>query len=288
MHNNQIILKNSILFNTGKKKYYVITMKNICKPKIIYFVLTLFALSVFSSCAKNTKKENMVSAQEIKIIEDTQNQWHLSNKIICIVFGYGYNDKDFTSEVIQNLSEKYGLYNEESTENGLIYPLIFPEDFKVGSNTRVSSLLQYLDDKQVAGIITLGAPEYMNTVIANIEEQWDNLIPFPVYSFFPQDDILGIEAVSNFVLDKAINQSKTNDDVDIGSEEVAQVQLKEMPEIINRSIQYMLLTGCPLPTDKNLISHVHKIAGRSLAIENYIDPETGIQSANHFVLKKHD
>lgn len=264
--------------------------------KKLFYITTVVTMFFAISCGKEKKPNNVVKTTESIVFEDkNQSHWHVSDKKICVIFGYGYNDEKFTKSTIEALSTKYGL-DDGTPESGLIYPLIYPEDFKVGSNARVSSLVDKLEDKDMAGIITIGAPEYMNYALSKLEEEWDNMLPFPVYSIVPQDEVLAIEAVSNFVLDKAVEAPKEGADTskkDISEEEKTpsgeaeatdQVVITEMPEILNRAIDYMLLTKEPLKNDENLIKHVQRIAGSDFEIVPYVDAETGIKSSNHFVL----
>ncbi|MBR7063565.1 MAG: hypothetical protein IKI31_00160 [Treponema sp.] len=61
--------------------------------------LSLGFLFQFFSCKIQSKDNDSSSAQhkEVATFEPTQT-WHVGNECICILFGYGYNDKDFAYE----------------------------------------------------------------------------------------------------------------------------------------------------------------------------------------------
>ena len=120
-------------------------MKNSFFRQIIFFVLFITLVS-FNSC---TKKEVV---EEIPV-----QKWTPVEKHIALLFGYGYNDKAFVDSICSKLAEDYGL----EKENGLILPLIYPDDFLVtGSIARISNLSSIVKDKNCRALITLGAPEY--------------------------------------------------------------------------------------------------------------------------------
>lgn len=139
-----------------------------------------------------------------------------------------------------------------------------------------------LEDVKIAGIITLGAPEYTNNTLAVFRENMEDGNEFPIYTLFPQDDILAIEATSDFVLDKAVEQS---DNVQEIKEESEQVIVDEIEDIIDNAIDYMLLFEKPLKSNSELRIHVNNIAGANYKIKRYVDPETGLSSINHFIIE---
>ena len=85
---------------------------------------------------------------------------------------------------------------------GLIKILVYPQDFTVSGKVRITSLYTILKDENPAGLVTLGAPEGLCNAIAKLEDSQENsVLPYPVIQLFPQDNILGAEAVSTIVLD---------------------------------------------------------------------------------------
>ncbi|MDE5898837.1 MAG: DUF3798 domain-containing protein [Treponemataceae bacterium] len=175
------------------------------------------------------------------------------------------------------LGKQFGL--EE--DGGTVLPLVFPDDFRRGSRTYITSLVDLLADKEVRGIIILGAPEATHVAIARIQDSWNGLpqLSFPVFSFFPQDDVLGMESAADFVLDKTQHADISG----LASEEAVQTAA-EVPELVEKSVHYMLMSGAPFEQNAKLYEVVKKLAeGKRIA--RYADPDTGLISINHFVLE---
>lgn len=253
-----------------------ITCKKYLKAAGILFISAILALS----CSKknnNTDKEN----QTTETTKNQRPQWQPTAEKICIIFGYGYNNEEFTKAEIEHLSEYFGL--SDGTENsGAIIPYIFPDDFAVGNTGRISRLTKLLEDVKVAGVITIGAPDYTSNTLAALRDNMEEGKEYPIYTLFPQDDILAIEATSDFVLDKAVEQS---DKVEEMKEEAEQVRITGIEEIIDNAIDNMQAMPKPLKSDSELYGHVSRIAGSSHSIKRYIDPETGLSSINHFIIE---
>jgi hypothetical protein len=261
-------------------------VKNLKKDaKIILSALFAAACCMFLSCAgKNTASgdENSHSVLTVKSAgEDSADlkiptqTWHVSNDRICILFGYGYNDEAFVKSMTKELYKKYGA----AENGGLILPLVFPSDFKHGTKSIAAELPLYLDGSEVRGLILFGAPENTNFGVAHLLDSYDGQPVFPVFSFFPQDDVLGMEGTADFVLDKAQEA-----DIDgVVENESEQSFVKEVPDIIRKSVEYILALDAPLAKDKNLYVHLKNITG-SIKINRYVDPESGLQSVNHFVM----
>jgi len=252
------------------------------------FVATLFCVA-FISCQKKFARNEaplvpLDFVSEKNLASDSIPAWHHSLKKICIVFGYGYNEKNYVQGIVESLAKKYGL-DDGTSDSGLIFPLVFPDDFP---GERISRLPSLIGDRELAGLIIVGAPENTNHAIADLEDEWDvreNMIPYPVYAFFPQDDVSGIEATSNFVLDQVLEGSGSMDD-ESDKEEVTQTQVADLDSLLDHAVEYMLLTEHPLPPDENLLAHVSRIVGDSYKVSRYIDAQSGLQSVNHFVIER--
>ena len=263
--------------------YYCSIMKTFA---LIFAVL--FSAALFS-CKKEEPPKNSADPFEIEVSEEKKSlaslpSWHPSEKKICIVFGYGYNDKHYVQAVLESLSAKYGL-DDGSDEGGLIFALVYPDDFPMERISRLSSLI---GERELAGLIVVGAPENTNYAIAKLEDEYssqETMIPYPVYAFFPQDDVAGIEATANFVVDRAMEGSGSAED-ETNKEEVVQTQVKDLEKILDNAIEYMLLTQAPLPGDEDLMAHVSRIVGKNYKLSRYVDAESGLQSINHFVIEE--
>ncbi|ERF60377.1 hypothetical protein HMPREF0860_1532 [Treponema socranskii subsp. socranskii VPI DR56BR1116 = ATCC 35536] len=201
--------------------------------------------------------------------------WHVSDEVVCILFGYGYNDAAFVASMTETLSAKYGA----ASDGGLILPIVFPDDFKRGSRSIAAELPLLVGEKKLRGVILLGAPENTHFGVAHLQDRYDGVFPFPVFSFFSQDDVSGTEGTADIVLDKAQEA-----DIDgVIKNESEQVFVKEVPDFVRRSVNFMLTVDGALAKDNDLLVYLKKITGNA-KMRRYVDPESGLQSVNHFIL----
>lgn len=101
-------------------------------------------------------------------------------------------------------------------------------------------------------------------------------VPYPVVALFSQDEILGMESTCDVVVDLAKS-------TEFGSEEDQVQEITEGPEIVKEAVAYLALMDSPMNKDRTLTKHVAQMFP-DRKILHYIDPETGLQSINHFVL----
>ena len=269
------------IFKKLKIRYYD-NMKKY--ENAVLFAVLCLACFIFCSCGQRKKNNDYADLMRLNIksvphsVWTNSRAWSESEKKICIVFGYGYNGDEFISKIKAELSEKYGL----AEDGGLIIPLLFPGDFKVSGRDRISMLPEILRDVRLKGIIFLGAPENTHNAVSVFKNLYDGEIPFPIFSFFPQDDVLGMEWTADFVLDEARPQDA------VPAMEESVVVTDEVSLLLDSSVRYMTLLDSPLPPDSDLILHVRAIAEKYGKISRYVDPETGLLSVNHFVLKAYE
>lgn len=241
-----------------------------------------FILTSLSSCKKEADIQNTEDSFELNIKESLSDEnlivpsWNFSEKKICILFGYGYNDEKFLEEIKQKLSDEFGL----AQDGGKILPLVFPKDFKIAGRERISLLSDVFDDYDISGLVLLGAPENTHNVLGHLILQYDGQLPFPVFSMFSQDNVLGTEWVSDFVLEK-MNVSDIFSDV----EEKLSPSAEDSEALILRAVKYMTLLDGPLQKDSDLITHVQKIVGENHKVSYYVDSDTALRSTNHFVFQ---
>lgn len=252
-------------------------MKNSFFRQIIFFVLFISFVS-FNSC---TKKE--------VVEENPVQKWTPVEKHIALLFGYGYNDKAFVDSICSKLAEEYGL----EKENGLILPLIYPDDFLVtGSIARISNLSSIVKDKNCRALITLGAPEYTHRALAKIQDENLNCT---VISLFSQDDILGTEAGSFLVFDFAEDELVLSDETENESitefEEEAITSLTNDTELKHLDKMNFLVSKVveslknPLEIkNKEILQVATGIFGKNWEVSSFLDTDTGLRAKNHFVL----
>ena len=259
-------------------------MKNhLFKKFNLIFILFIYSILIIS-CTKDFASSDIVEGTvvlndtDIDISENAMptQMWHQTNKTLCVLLGYGYNTPELSEEIINLLGTKFGLKEDD----GLILPLVYPNDFKRGNKYYISELRNILKDKDLCGIILLGAPEGTNNAIIRLEDLYGGIKPFPVFSFFSQDELLGMEYVSDFVLDKAMKANITG----VVEEEAAQEPVENISNILVRSVECMTMLEEPLNKDKNLLDLVRYIVQED-KIQRYSDLDTGLYSINHFVLE---
>ena len=241
------------------------------------FIL-IFFLVFFTSCSKKEPVE-----------QELVQKWLPVEKHVAILFGYGYNDKSFVDSVCLHLSEEYGL----EKENGLILPLVYPDDFIVsGSTARISNLSSIMKDKNCRALITLGAPEYTHKALAKIQD--DNLDCL-VFSLFSQDDVLGTEAGSFLVFDFAEEELILSDETDDSSNtEITEDAIKsltndtelkhldKMNYLVSKVVE--TLKNPSELKNKEILQVATGIFGKDWEVSSFLDTDTGLRAKNHFVL----
>ena len=261
------------------------------KMKKVFFALLIVFSFVFmtglslSSCSNNSNSSKNTESFTIEITNGNKEDltlkaqtWHITNKKVCVLFGYDFNTPDIVANLTDILSDTFGL----AENGGLIEPVVYPNDFKHGAKGYVNDFISVLQDneKDYAGVVLLGAPDNTHRALAKNQDKWEENIPYPVIALFPQDEVLGIEATCDIVLDKG--QTVELED-SITNEETVSSVIKEAPDIIIRTINYMLALEGPLPADSSVQTHITQMLN-GYEIHHYTDPETGLQSINHFVL----
>ena len=235
----------------------------------------LFVFSCGNSSTKIVLDENTLIIEPKESSEDmgnkSQSLWTNDEGVVVVLFGYGFNEPSFTNSILQKIKDEFGVENE----NGLVLPVIFPDDL----HNRISSLNDFLRDRQIRGIILLGAPERTHIALAKIHNDWDNMTPFNIFSFFPQDEALGQEGTCNFVVEYPRLHTELSEDSGVIQ------SADESVEIIMNSIRYVAQLPGSIPCDKDLQFHVQNIL-KGKKIKPYVDSETGITSVNHFLIRE--
>jgi len=247
--------------------------------KILIISLAVTAL-LFTGCSKNKTKTqvNPEEAIEITIQESAEKvsqepqTWHITNKRICVLFGYDFNSPEVYQPLENLLSEKFGL----EQDGGLIYPLVYPDDFKHGVKGYSGDLFAILndDDNDFAGLIILGAPEKTHLALARLQDKWDQNVPYPIIALYPQDDVLGLESACDVVIDEG-------QDSDTNLEDAEQV-IADADEVLLETINYIIALGAPMTRNISVQTHVQQMY-KNRSVRRYVDSESGLQSINHFV-----
>lgn len=245
----------------------------------------IFCTGFIFSCRKEPKSydtnsiELSLSQGNAEELRSTPQKWHVTNKKICVLFGYDFNNEEVKQPLLELLKENFGL----AEDGGLIFPLIYSEDFKHGVRGYASDFAAILqsEDLDLAGIVLLGAPENTHKALAKNQDKWNQNVPYPVIALFPQDDVLGIESTADIVVDKGQTAGITGE---IAPEESDGQIYARAPEVVVDTINYILSLEGSLPRNTQLQNHLKQIL-KDKPFHHYSDPETGLQSINHFVLK---
>ena len=254
------------------------------KNKLVITVAAAALALTFSGCKKQQKTYDTNSIDltlnqaEEPAIQNTPQKWHVTNKRICVLFGYDFNNPEIKEKLMSLLKDNFGL----DEDGGLIYPLTYPDDFKHGVRGYASDFTAILQSEELdlAGIVLLGAPENTHTALARNQDKWNQEVPYPVVALFPQDDVLGIESTCDIVVDKGQTAGLTGE---IAPEETDGQIHQNAPEIIIETIKYIqLLDGAPSRTQA-LQKHMEQML-EGYQFHHYTDPESGLMSINHFVL----
>lgn len=252
--------------------------------------LFLTVLVFFTGCQKEIPEEvdeNTIQLEVTECFEPVKyygdkswkiDYWRRTNKRICIIFGYDFNSPEIIEEYTNLLQNKFGL----EADGGPIFSVIYPTSFKHNGKSYISDLTSMLTemDKNLSGIIILGAPENTHIALGRVQDYWKMKIPYPIFSLFPQDDFLGMESTCDFVLDKSQSAEISGN---IIPEDDVSKKIEEAPEVLVSAVNYMLMMDGPFLKDNSIQKHaLQMLKGRKL--QYYLDPETGIHAINHFIL----
>ena len=179
------------------------------------FALITFIL-ILSGCSKSHKMEINSNSLRLELqdsdtetLNNTSTNLLITDKRIVVLFGYGFSQENY-DEALSFLDAKYGL----DSENGIIYPVLYPTDFKRGSRGYISEFTDLLTQRNldIAGVILISAPENSHKVLARNQDFWNEDVPYPVIALFPQDDNLGLESTCDIVIENG-QSAKLNGDL---------------------------------------------------------------------------
>lgn len=250
-------------------------------------LLAVCASLFFAGCAKKDYSSSEYAGQSalrIKKLKADEKKF-IENKNICIVLGYGYESEEARERITAKLEQNFGIEGED--KKALISLLFYPDDFKKYGPVRISQLAENVEDKNLAGIIIYGAPEGMNLPLAKLQDlREENEISYPVYNFFPQDDILGSESTSDFVVDYAVSTAETEMSAETMSEEANDDIPDYDPDaLLVNAVNTIISTKGVVPAPSELKNFVSTVIGQGKEIKHFHDAETGLKSINHFIFE---
>ncbi len=130
----------------------------IIKPvKYTLLIAASFLLLSAASCKKAKAQVpegeqiqiNVQQSQDTQALETQNQKWHVTNKRVCVIFGYDFNAPEAVEKFTALLGQRYGL----ESDGGLIYTLTYPDSFKHGSRGYASELTGLLSgtDRDLVG-----------------------------------------------------------------------------------------------------------------------------------------
>jgi hypothetical protein len=259
--------------------------------RYLFFILFFCVSLIFFACSRSDgakqTSSGVITDQDISAVfspsdsaetvseEPSGPRWIPADRKVAVLFGYGYNSPEFLEKILTVLSDEFGL----DSEGGLVFPVIYPDDFTVNSYTRISRLPELLASRDICGLVVLGAPENTHYALAKLQDAGTE---YPVVSLFPQDDILGTEAGSDLVLD----YSPAGAEEVLQPEETTQALITEIPQLLVSTVQVVRdMQNKPDP-ELDYQPYAQKAAGAGWQVLPYTDAETGLPAHNHFVLQR--
>ena len=270
---------------TCKKRYILYKFPVISGMKLTALLFTAALFFYIAGCShKNSgelhsaKKQKNNTASVLKIDETVQ------NRAVVVFLGYGFNEDGQKQSIENKLKEYYGFLSAENR----LHILSYPDDVRVAGKVRLQSIVQTVktihESTPVCVFITLGAPQGMHTVLAALQ---DTDMEIPVFSVFSQDDILGTEAGSDFVMDYRPAAEKNASGVENLAAEDSELHYSGEPIDILIPLVYAAFNWKSAKDSASLIPVLRteflKRTGCHLTI--YVDPETTLRSKNHYVLE---
>lgn len=256
------------------------------KKNTIFAVAIMAALlAAFAGCKKSqekkTRPENMSLPPSLRKLDESD-VGYIEGKSIVIVLGYGFNEATTVEKIKADLDSEFSLKKDD--EGGFVSVYVFPDDFMSGKYERISKIESYIkDNEELAGLVIFGAPEKTNKTLAEMmDEQESGRFPFPVVSFFPQDDILGTQYTSDLVIDYSGNSESSED---LENETVHVIPNFDTAKAISRTILAMIRNKGPFETNDALIDTAKEIIGEGHSVSRYVDSETQIPAMNHFTFE---
>lgn len=277
--------------------------------------LTMLLLIVFGSCSLNNPNKDDHNANSRAEHEKIR---------IAVVFNTSLTggDSGFIPESLQNYKfiSAYGLTQQspeeipevEKLEDGFMEKYVlpdlsfryasYPEDFTRHGIARISDLTELANDKYLTDVILIDPPARSDRYIAQIKESNPGIT---FYCLMPTEDILAMEAwcknVLSFAVNTSIESSEEAETKPIDEENLVRgIKLlteaailnpkadfsKDTPEYQETSGETKKAAGGTFLPVETFLKLREKVPGtENWEISHYTDPDTGLKSQNHFVIK---
>ena len=260
-------------------------------------MLVAIAFITFSGCEKKQTRPDIVDEPDPNIIVERPNamvpKWLPGDyPHIAVVLGAGYEKEETSAPVLEYFTDEFGL----AEDGGLIETYFFPDEYLNGKRIKVSFLTDTMKDKNIIGLVLLGAPDRTYHALMDLTESG---ISYPVWSIFPvtytTDEILGTECGSFFVLDykeyvdgqNSEPDSMLMDDLVNGSKKYK----GNIGDLLTPVIHYIKKTADVMnnpysPGDAaKYLSEAYSDIFSDCSLSRFIEPESSLPALNHYVLE---
>lgn len=264
--------------------------------RLLAAVALVAAAFLFFSCQKEEKVRPPIvdePAPDIAVTapEAPLPKWLPSDAAhIAIVFGCGYETEELRQPVIDFINDEYGL----AENGGLIETYLFPDEYLNGQRIRVAFLTNLLKNKNLSGVILLGAPDRTYFALSDLVESG---FSSPVWSIFPviytSDEILGTENSSFFVLSYQVEEREQADaDSSLMKKMTSGEEAfpGEISDVLRPVIQYIRKTSesvdepfSPSVAAAYLLKSYSSVFP-DCTVSRYVEQLSGIAAQNHYVL----
>ena len=234
--------------------------------KSTVFAFSLFVAFLLFSCSQKETSKNTAASP---VQNNTKENTPILKKTV-VLYGNGFNSPEFVEDSKEYLKKFFNIeVNKE-----IIKALVYPDDFMVGKRIRISKLADYLEDPEIGGLILLGAPEDAHRPIAAMQDKgWDKpVFSIVVTSDFEEDNALGIEYVSSFIIEQS-DVHKT-----IPAQDIFNIQATALK---------CIASDVKFKHKNELKAQVEQLLGSNWKVTYYTDIDTGIRALNHFFIESY-
>lgn len=249
---------------------------------IVLFSLVLSLFFCISSCKPSNKLLETVLVSETSVQVEAETQKKIvfrrkaENRRILVALGPSWSNQP---AILKHLLAEYGAVSS----GGIVQLLQYPDDFLVEGRVRLSVLTAAASDILVDTVITLGTPDGTVRELSRLHASRPEL---HILTLFPEDDALMVEAASELVIEQAVSSELLADEdgsalsnTDVSFLLFAVALSGESTDKISplRCIELSVERARQLSRDKK--------AATGWAFLPRIDPDTGLKSRNHVLLK---
>lgn len=237
--------------------------------------LAAFAV-VLAGCAGKPDPSGSGADGKPSVAEAHKPRHRTADHQVLVMLGPGYAARP---EILDGLVSEYGL----SGAGGMVVKLLYPEDFKVGKQVRLSLLTEAAKHPDATVLVTVGAPDGIIYELNRIRAARPDL---RIVSLFADDDAIPIEAVSDIMVENATSgELLAPENADFAPPDGIDVLLLASVLAVedkDSSIEPLAGLTTAMDTARNLLKR--KAACADWNFSDYVDPDTNLRSRTRLVL----